>query len=121
MLSFTYSKILLNCAPRKLNQIRVSMSNKIKHIYSEIINNKKQLILKVDQTSDFVYPNEPYKYQIYCKNVSGDVIENVRIQVLNPSTIAINEDDAIPPEGIEIGNLNNGQSHLLYLKNTRHS
>ena len=30
MLSFTYSKILLNFAPRKLNQIRVSMSNKIK-------------------------------------------------------------------------------------------
>ena len=85
------------------------------NVFSEIINNKKQLILKVDQTSDFVYPNEPYKYQIYCKNVSGDVIENVHIQVLNPSTIAINEDDAIPPEGIEIGDLNNGQSHLLYL------
>lgn len=91
------------------------MSNKIKHIYSEIINNKKQLVLRVDQTSDFVYPNELYKYQIYCKNVSGDTIKNVRIQIFNPSTIAINEDDAVPPEGIEIGDLNNGQSHLLYL------
>lgn len=80
---------------------------------SEIVNNKKQLILKVDQTSDFVYPNELYKYQIYCKNVSGDTIENVHIQVINPSTIAIDEDDN--NLGIPIGDLNNGQSHLLYL------
>ena len=83
---------------------------------SEIVNNKKQLILKVDQTSDFVYPNELFKYQIYCKNVSGDIIENVHIQVINPSTVAIDEDNQIPPEGIAIGDLNNGQSHLLYLK-----
>lgn len=80
---------------------------------SEIINNKKKLILKVDQTSDFVYPNELFKYQIYCKNVSGDIIEDVHIQVINPSTIAIDEDDY--NEGIPIGDLNNGQSHLLYL------
>lgn len=83
---------------------------------SEIINNKKQILLKVDQTSDFVYPNELYKYQIYFKNVSGDTINNVRLQVFNPSVISIDEDNKIPPEGIEIGNLENGQSHLLYLK-----
>lgn len=88
----------------------------IKPLNSEIINKKKQLILKVDQTSDFVYPNELYKYQIYCKNVSGDTIEDVHIQILNPTTISINEDDSIPPEGINIGDLNNGQSHLLYVK-----
>ena len=88
----------------------------IKPLKSEIINKKKQLILKVDQTSDFVYPNELYKYQIYCKNVSGDTIEDVHIQILNPTTISINEDDSIPPEGINIGDLNNGQSHLLYVK-----
>lgn len=84
-------------------------------VKSEIVNNKKQIILKVDQTSDFVYPNELYKYQIYCKNVSGDTIENVRLQVFNPSTININEDDSVPPQGIDIGTLKNGQSHLLYL------
>ena len=67
---------------------------------SEIINTKKQLLLKIDQTSDFVYPNELYKYQIYCKNISGDIIENVRLQVLNPSVISINEDDEIPTQGI---------------------
>lgn len=82
---------------------------------SEIINTKKQLLLKIDQTSDFVYPNELYKYQIYCKNISGDIVENVRLQVLNPSVISINEDDEIPTQGIEIGDLKDGQSHLLYL------
>lgn len=79
---------------------------------SEIINKKKQLIFIVDQTSDFVYPNEIYKYQVYCKNISGDIIENVRIQVYNPSTIAIEEEQL---NGIEIGDLNNGESRLLYL------
>src|SRR5574344_2444 len=82
---------------------------------SEIINIKKQLLLKIDQTSDFVYPNELYKYQIYCKNISGNIIENVRLQVLNPSVISINEDDEVPTQGIEIGDLKDGQSHLLYL------
>ena len=80
---------------------------------SEIINKKKQLIFIVDQTSDFVYPDEIYKYQVYCKNISGDTIENVRIQVYNPSTIAIEEEQM---NGIEIGDLNNGESRLLYLK-----
>lgn len=80
---------------------------------SEIINKKKQLVFIVDQTSDFVYPDEIYKYQVYCKNISGDTIENVRIQVYNPSTIAIEEEQM---NGIEIGDLNNGESRLLYLK-----
>lgn len=80
---------------------------------SEIINNKKKLILKVDQTADFVYPNELYKYQIYCKNVSGDVIKDVHIQVYNPSEVAIDQDEDLI--GIEIGDLNNGESHLLFL------
>lgn len=85
------------------------------NLYSEIVNNKKQIIFKVDQTSDYVFPNELYKYQIYCKNVSGETIEDVHIKVINPATVAINEGSLIPPEGVEIGDLNNGQSHLLYL------
>lgn len=84
-------------------------------LYSEIIKNKKQIILKVDQTNDYVYPNELYKYQIYCKNVSGDIIEDVHIQVINPSVIAIDEDDKNPFEGIDLGDLSNGRSHLIYL------
>lgn len=84
-------------------------------LYSEIINDKKQIILYVDQTSDYVYPNELYKYQIYCKNVSGDIIEDIHIQVINPSVIAIDEDNEQPFQGIDIGDLKNGQSHLLYL------
>ncbi len=79
---------------------------------SEIINKKKQLVFIVDQTSDFVYPDEIYKYQVYCKNISGDIIEDVKIQVYNPSTIAIEEEQL---NGIEIGDLNNGESRLLYL------
>ncbi len=89
---------------------------KTKKILSEIIHNKKQLILKVDQTSDFVYPNELYKYQIYCKNVSGSRIDNIRIQILNPSAISIDEDDSFINEGIPIGSLENGQSHLIFVK-----
>lgn len=87
----------------------------IKFEKSEIINQKKQLIFKVDQASDFVYPNEKYKYQIYCKNVSGSTIKNVCIQIINPSAIYIDEDDKIPSEGIEIGDLKNGQSHLIFV------
>lgn len=83
-------------------------------LYSEIINEKKQLVLKVDQTSDYVYPNELYKYQIYCKNVSGDIIEDIHIHVINPSIVAIDEDNDF--EGIEIGDLKNSESTLLYLK-----
>ena len=51
------------------------------NLYSEIVNNKKQIIFKIDQTSDYVFPNELYKYQIYCKNVSGETIEDVHIKV----------------------------------------
>ena len=87
-----------------------------KNIISEVINKKKGLILTVDQSNDYIYPNDLYTYQIYIKNVSGDVIENVQLQVLNPETILIDEDDAVPPQGIPIGDLNNGQSHLLTLK-----
>ena len=54
---------------------------------SEIIYNKKQLVLIVDQTSDYTYPNKLYKYQIYCKNVSGETIDNVHIQIIKPSTL----------------------------------
>ena len=88
-------------------------------LYSEIINNKKQIILKVDQTNDYVYPNELYKYQIYCKNVSGDIIEDVHIQVINPSIISIDEDifneETESFQGIDIGDLNNGEGNLIYL------
>ena len=84
-------------------------------LQSEIINEKKQIILKVDQEYDFVYPNQKYRYQIYCKNISGALIKNVRIQVINPENIIITEDDDIPLRGIDIGDLKHGESQLLYL------
>ena len=56
---------------------------------SEIINQKKQLIFEVDQTSDFVFPNEEYKYYIYIKNISGTLIKNFTIQIEKGSGIYI--------------------------------
>ena len=39
------------------------MANKeIRSNTSEIINQKKQFIFEVDQTSDYVFPNEKFKY-----------------------------------------------------------
>ena len=37
-------------------------SSETKHLQSEIINQKKQFIFKVEQTSDFVFPNEQILY-----------------------------------------------------------
>lgn len=90
-------------------------NNQIPPLESEIINNKKQLILKVDQEYDFVYPNQKYRYQIYCKNISGSCIKNVKIQVTNPENVLIAEDDGVPFKGVEIGHLRHGESQLIYL------
>ena len=54
---------------------------------SEIINQKKQFIFEVTQTSNHVFPNEGYKYFVYIKNVSGVPIRNFRIKVENNKKI----------------------------------
>lgn len=85
-----------------------------KDLASEIINNKKQMVLKVDQDSNYVYPNELFEYQIYCHNISFDTIKNIHIQIISPENILIDEDDY--NQGVPIGDLNQQESHLLRVK-----
>lgn len=88
-------------------------SSSTKHLQSEIINQKKQFIFKVEQTSNFVYPNEEYKYYIYLKNISGVDINNIHILINNPSDIFIDETAA--ENLIEIGTMKDGEVKMIYL------
>lgn len=91
-----------------------------KYLQSEIINQKKKLIFKVEQTIDHAFPNEDFKYYIYIKNISGVKVENVRVKVNNPSEILINTKYDNEEDGyIEIGDLDaDGKDSLrfIYLK-----
>lgn len=82
-------------------------------LYSEIINQKKQFIFEVEQSQDSILPNQLYKYQIYCKNISGSLIKDVKIQIANPNSIIIDEPDLIPY--VEIGDMEDGESKLLFV------
>lgn len=86
-----------------------------KILESEIINQKKSLIFKVEQTVDHAFPNEDFKYYIYLKNISGVNIDNIKIKVNNPSEILFNthyEDEGY----IEIGTLKPEEVKFIYLK-----
>lgn len=83
--------------------------------YSEIVNTKKQLVLKIEQEMDYVYPDELYEYTVYCHNVSFDTIKNVHVQVIYPENILL-EEDTEPPKGIPMGDIPQQQSHLLRIK-----
>ena len=85
-----------------------------KNLFSEILNSKQQLVLKIEQSSDYVYPDEEFQYQIYCKNTSPHLIKDVHIQIISPENILINEDEY--NEGVQLGDLPSQQSHLLKLK-----
>ena len=89
-------------------------SPETKLLQSEIIHQKKQLIFKVEQTTNHTFPNEDYKYYIYLKNISGVKIENIRIKVNNPAEIAINE--SYKEDYIEIGDLEDGKVKFIYLR-----
>ena len=95
---------------------REIIDDRVNHRYSEIVNTKKQLVLKIEQEMDYVYPNEAYEYTIYCHNVSFHTIENVHIQVIYPENVLLAEDEYTPPKGIPIGNIPQQQSHLLRIK-----
>lgn len=82
--------------------------------HSEIVNTKKQLVLKIEQDTDYVYPNELYEYTVYCHNVSFDTIKDVHIQVIYPENILLVEDKY--DQGIPIGDIPQQQSHLLRIK-----
>lgn len=93
----------------------MSIINNPKHLESEIIHQKKQLIFKVEQTTNHTFPNEDYKYYIYLKNISGVPIENIHVKVNNPDTIIFNEEYG--EDGyINIGTLKNEEVKLIYLK-----
>ena len=86
-----------------------------KQLQSEIINQKKELIFKVEQTTNHVFPNEDYKYYIYLKNISGVPIENIRVKVNHASEIIFNEE--YDEDGYKnIGTLNSGDVRFIYLK-----
>ena len=90
-------------------------SPETKVLQSEIINQKKQLIFKVEQTTEHAFPNEDFKYYIYLKNISGVPIDNIRIKVNNPSEISINK--SYGEDGyIEIGTLKNEEVKFIYLR-----
>ena len=74
----------------------MTVSNKkIRENDSEIINQKKQFIFEVDQTSDFVFPKEQYKYFIYIKNISGTTIDGFTVQLEKTSGVIIENDEKI--------------------------
>lgn len=62
---------------------------------SEIINQKKQFIFDVDQTSTHVFPNEIYTYYLYIKNISGVEINHFNIKIENPDAVNFVNTDII--------------------------
>lgn len=89
-------------------------TERINNRYSEIVNTKKQLILKIEQDMDYVYPNELYEYTVYCHNVSSSTIKDVHIQVIYPENILLTEDKY--DKAVPIGDIPQQQSHLLRIK-----
>ena len=86
------------------------MSNKE---YSEIINQKKQFIFDVEQTSNHVFPKEKYSYYVYIKNISGVPIENFYIKIDNDDDIQFEELNL--PDSTPIL-INNNETKLYELK-----
>lgn len=81
------------------------------NLESEIINKKKQFIFQVEQSNNSVLPNKKYLYYIYIKNISGLLAEDVHIKIVHPTSIIVDEPDT--SNFIPIGDLKDGQSHLL--------
>lgn len=87
-------------------------SSNTKHLQSEIIGQKKQFIFKVEQTNDFVFPNEEFKYYIYLKNISDSDITNVHVLVEHNSSININKQGSNIQN---IGTIKKNDVKLIYL------
>ena len=85
-----------------------------KFLQSEIIHQKKQLIFKVEQTVDYVFPNQDYKYYIYIKNISGVPIHNIHIKINHPSEIIFN--DKYEEDFISIDKLDSEEVKFIYLR-----
>lgn len=80
---------------------------------SEIINQKKNFIFNVEQTSTHVFPNEEYTYFIYIKNISGVDIEEFSIYIKHPKEVDFTEG---PVDGIKKITLKNDEVKLYEMK-----
>ena len=60
---------------------------------SEVINQKKQFIFKVSQSTQYTYPNDNFIYYIYIKNISGTTIDSFKIKIKNDPGICFYEPD----------------------------
>ena len=58
---------------------------------SEIVNQKKQFIFDVEQSSNYVFPFESFTYYIYIKNISTTEINNFVIKIENDKEIYFDE------------------------------
>ena len=59
---------------------------------SEIVNQKKQFIFDVEQSSNYVFPFESFTYYIYIKNISTTEINNFVIKIENDKEIYFDEE-----------------------------
>ena len=59
---------------------------------SEIVNQKKQFIFDVEQSSNYVFPFESFTYYIYIKNISTTRIDNFVIKIENDEEIYFDEE-----------------------------
>ena len=75
-----------------------------KILESEIVREKKEFIFNLDQTSNYVFPNEEYKYMVFIKNISGDDIENFNIRIEAPDGVFIDKIEGKPDTPISIKN-----------------
>ena len=73
-----------------------------KILESEIVREKKEFIFNVNQTSNYVFPNEEYKYMVFIKNISGDDIENFNIRIEAPDGVFIDKIEGKPDTPISI-------------------
>lgn len=84
---------------------------------SSIINEKKKLIINVNQSTTFVFPNQHYQYELYVKNVSSSLMTNVRVWILNQEPVvftnAKTRGETLTNTYYEIGDLRAGESILL--------
>lgn len=83
-----------------------------KTLKSTIINQKKKLFLYVTQSKDLVWPNKPYDYQVYVKNLSGQTIKNLTIYITNPKEVVIKTKKE-NQSTYKIPKLKSGQSVLI--------
>ena len=69
---------------------------------SEIVNQKKQFIFDVEAVSDHLFPYEVTKFYIYIKNISGAVIEHLKIKIEKDEGFYFDYDLDLPDQEITL-------------------